>query len=460
MQHDPSTDLFDSLPLDVLAYVASFIRLRPRLLILSILSHRWRNATMRSITSLSPRAPRQLLCLPSLTRLRVPYSEYKLQGPVSGSVLDLELGPHALDDEDQALEGPIHCRCQYLASLRSLTRLHIPLATHSSPRCDDSLGLVLCNPNLTDLTLYGVLESPWSIPGLASLHLPRLLRLTICGIDNEDAFVTRHAAQVLGLSVLQPLLQTLKLPKCVSLGLLSASSLNRDFHAELLQIAPRLTRLEVLCPLTVPVSRFLEPLLASVHIEESARPSVVVSLQKFSAIDTLTASFPSYLSASPFIAKVRTLTIYNHAATATANPYWEQFLASATQLRSLTVSSNASSMAFLTEVNCPHLRRLELYNTACSVKSIAAMLQTRASKLECLGVSVRRSDPLMTRESLEPYVELMRIAQRMGLRKLILVSATPEHRELLAEHARHLTWLTVRFYKTTRTREFPKALPW
>ena len=45
-----TADLFASLPLDLLAQILSLIRLRPRLLVLALVSRRWRDA-VATITS-------------------------------------------------------------------------------------------------------------------------------------------------------------------------------------------------------------------------------------------------------------------------------------------------------------------------------------------------------------------------------------------------------------------------
>lgn len=57
-------DPFASLPLDLVAHLLSYLRLRPRLRVLALVSRRWRDAVTRTITSLTPAAPAELLAHP------------------------------------------------------------------------------------------------------------------------------------------------------------------------------------------------------------------------------------------------------------------------------------------------------------------------------------------------------------------------------------------------------------
>lgn len=441
-------DPFASLPLDLVAHLLSYIRLRPRLRVLALVSRRWRDAVTRTITSLTPAAPAELLAHPRLTRLRKAHDRHcHLVGPVSPALLDLKFEPPSVLPMDPMLDDEPVCGCAHLNTVTSLTRLHLKLPERRC--CDESLNLLQHNVGITDLVLHTTRGCLQRIPSLASLRLPRLRSLSIGGIPDADEFVAAHAAQLTALTAVQSLILRLRLPQCVSLGLLTADSLNRDFQAAIAALAPRLQSLRVLCAVTVPVSRLLDPVLRAVCVAQ-ARSSVSFSLHPLARLEHLkTAARLAYLRQAPFLSSLHSLTMAPSSLQISHDQSDLIFaLTVATQLRSLTIRDAIVNPTPIASLRFPHLRRLSLLFTHCPLEVVALIVSDAAPLLEHLTYS-----PHFGAE-LRPPLDLLRLAERRGVRKVVLVSDRKAWKRPLLAHLPQFRWLTVRL----KTRARPSAI--
>lgn len=446
-------DLFASLPLDLLGHIVSLIRLRPRLLVLALVSRRWRDAVSRTLTSLTPHAPQELLARPSLTRLRVTGdAACYLRGPVSPALLDLELEPsaHSWAGAYPLASSEVDCGCEHLLTVTSLTRLRLTLS--QARCCDLSFHLLPNCANLSELVLHARSTVPRSvgidIPGLAALRLPRLRSLSIRRIAAAADFVAAHATQLTSLAVEQSLLLKLRdlphcqLAHCADLCLHTADSLNREFQSALLAIAPRLTSLRVLCAVNVPVSRLLVPLLVSLRVGHEARSSVNVSLHLLSRVTELrTSARLAYLRDAAFLSNLRSLAVAHGARQAVHDQEDLMYAlsAAAPRLRSLTIWNHISHPQSIAKLSFPSLRRLSLVYTRCPPSMITEIIRN-APALEHLTFTVEPS------AELAPHIDLMRIAEQRGVRKLVLGhSHVVDLARSLAAEVAQFRWLVVRF---------------
>lgn len=195
-----SADPFLRLPADLLTHLASYIYLRPRLLILSVLNKRWHACVLKSITVLGrselgiPLA--RISTLPALTDLCLDPTD-----AISEAVLPTTLQALTLFHHDGVIPAPAH----YLPSLTSLIAFHdapsdfvlkyaTALETLHLPyvRTDElDPQLVRHYPRLTSLSIEesafnrGEVAAATAIGRLIALHTDQLTDLDL-SLQSED----------------------------------------------------------------------------------------------------------------------------------------------------------------------------------------------------------------------------------------------------------------------------------
>lgn len=183
-------DPFLSLPNDLLTCVASYIPLRPRVLVMSRLSERWHVCVFKSITRLSrrlgPRIPlERLASLPAITKFTIgeAFAEAALPTTLQSLSLDapLTLAPgHRLESLTEVFCCPPHGAeglvLKYAASLKALHLMDAPF--------EDRLARYY--PRLTSLSYHALSSSAAAakaqqtqVGTLLALHAEQLTELCI-----------------------------------------------------------------------------------------------------------------------------------------------------------------------------------------------------------------------------------------------------------------------------------------
>lgn len=187
----------DALPRDLLHLIVSFIPYHPRLVILGVLSRRWRSIVLSSLPAfpLYPQAGLSVSHYPLIAHLAPP------------DVRTLHHSEFKSND----------CRCSQLTQLGALTSLSLRLSNALGYECERSL----LQRNLSSLTSLSIsmLHTPphLSVDSVCALHFPRLTDLAIRDDRNQllAPFVAAHASQLTSLTIEGASLLTLPpLPHC------------------------------------------------------------------------------------------------------------------------------------------------------------------------------------------------------------------------------------------------------
>lgn len=182
---------------DILAMIFGRLRLRPRVQIVSLVCQRWREAVLRSVTSIECDAPVKLFTLPSLTQINMP---------------PFVVGTHRFPSQLRAPPASLRslhlrrnqqsttCGCHFLRALTGLTRLDVEISAGANC-CEEWLQLLLRNTaSLTEvsLDLFVAMTPVATMQALGSLHLPALRSLTLVTSKHTaiNQLLITHASQL------------------------------------------------------------------------------------------------------------------------------------------------------------------------------------------------------------------------------------------------------------------------
>lgn len=218
-----------SLPVDLLALTFGCLPLRPRLIVVSLVCRRWREAVLRSVISVET----YVLSVP-VTRSRplVRFAE-RISCALPASLRSLSYANFV------AFEKKPTCGCRFLRGLTGLTRLKLRVqagpGTCNERGCDEWLGLILSSAaSLTDVSLEisKAATTPATLQALTAVRMPHLRSLHLGTEGNSadlDPLLSAHVTQLVQFNVLidekaaagQHLLRpsAAPLPQCRSLHL-------------------------------------------------------------------------------------------------------------------------------------------------------------------------------------------------------------------------------------------------
>lgn len=417
-----------ALPADLLIAIVSFIPLRPRLLVLSIVSRRWRDVVLRSITSLPVVAPASFLRLPSLTKLHsvVARRIRSLAGKLSSSLQDLTF----------QVSAEASCYCQHLSSVSTLTRLSLIANPHGA--CNHVFELLCRNTSLTDLCLvWG--NSAWRprLPDLdlTSLHFPNLCSLVIGGWCKEItvAFVEAHAAHLKKLSIRGDWLALLHLPACHSISITGPYS----DDCLLTTVAPLLSSVELHHNWSDPFPSMPLKLLKSISIFGGSplHPllcSVLTCCTQLTSLSILPFLAVEHINALlPIFSQLHKLEINTSGVDAV-------LLRAASNVTSLGLEVLQFDSALFAHWYFPHLRHLRFTGTYFACIHFPQVIK-QSPLLNSLFISLAYEECNQTN-----LLGILRLAERQGLEAVTL--DVPERsrnncQELLA---RSFVWMVVR----------------